>query len=367
MPSWQRLYLVGLSAIFLYWANDEYFKLHEFNRYWHIHYAVVGVIILLETLLVAWRAPPRSKIWFAYLLAGLGLTATGTIIIERLPTQIPTHICGDLGFLRFDPCLFTYRLEESFEFLGIWLALVAILGLLSNEVSAPAFRVSHALSLLPVAWLCLFLGPDFAQLYRQSMDLLYPSQMPVNRALWIVLTLWRQQDDEFQRQVIISSDQLQLTDTQIVSGELVFPAKSPATQTTPMAVFDNGIALDAVEMPAIAQPGDRLSITFSWSTEEPGSEDHAQFLHLGNVESGTWWIYDQEPLGTRLPTRLWYSGLADREVWQVPLPVDLVPGRYNVFTGLYRASDRERVPARGADESSFVDARVPLGFVTIEE
>ena len=73
-----------------------------------------------------------------------------------------------------------------------------------------------------------------------------------------------------------------------------------------------------------------------------------QFLHFGHEESGTWWVYDQQPLGPRLPTRLWYSGLADSEIWQVPLPADLAPGRYTVFTGLYRTRDQERVPASDA-------------------
>ena len=49
----------------------------------------------------------------------------------------------------------------------------------------------------------------------------------------------------------------------------------------------------------------------------------------------------------------WYSGLADSETWQVPLPADLAPGRYSVFTGLYRARDQERIPASDAKGSAF--------------
>ena len=68
----------------------------------------------------------------------------------------------------------------------------------------------------------------------------------------------------------------------------------------------------------------------------------------------------------RLPTRLWYSGLADSEIWAAPLPSDLASGEYAVFTGLYRMSDKERVPVKGRDGRLFVDARVPLGFLTLE-
>ena len=84
------------------------------------------------------------------------------------------------------------------------------------------------------------------------------------------------------------------------------------------------------------------------------------------VESGAWFVYDQEPLGSRLPTHLWYRGLADSETWQVPLPADLAPGQYRVFTGIYRTRDRQRVPATDANGTPFINARVPLGTLIIE-
>ena len=78
-------------------------------------------------------------------------------------------------------------------------------------------------------------------------------------------------------------------------------------------------------------------------------------------------VYDQQPLGPRLPTRLWYSGLADSETWRVPLPADVAPGRYAVYTGLYRANDKERLPAVGADGALFPDARIPLANLTFTD
>ena len=82
---------------------------------------------------------------------------------------------------------------------------------------------------------------------------------------------------------------------------------------------------------------------------------------------GTWWVYDQNPLGARLPTRLWYDGLADSETWQAPLT-----GRPRARTlpcispGLYRTRDLDRIPARDGDGDLFRDARVPLGTLTID-
>ena len=83
-------------------------------------------------------------------------------------------------------------------------------------------------------------------------------------------------------------------------------------------------------------------------------------------ESGEWWGYDQPPLGGRLPTRLWYSGLAESETWAVPAPEDLASGRYAVYTGLYRRRDLRRIPARDAAGHAWRDARVLLGHLRLE-
>ena len=167
-------------------------------------------------------------------------------------------------------------------------------------------------------------------------------------------------------QKVIASDHALLKETQVILGELVLPAVSAASPTAPLAAFDNGYALEAVDLPQRSLPGENLNIRFAWRSDVAGSEDLAQFLHFVHEEDGTWWGYDQQPLGARLPTRLWYEGLADSETWQVPLPADLAPGRYRVFTGLYRTRDLERIPARDGDGGHFVDARVPLGTLIIE-
>ena len=92
-----------------------------------------------------------------------------------------------------------------------------------------------------------------------------------------------------------------------------------------------------------------------------------QFLHLGHVESGALCrSMTSSPLGPRLPTRLWYSGMVDTQTWAVPLPADLESGGYAVFTGLYRQSDLERLPVENADGTPFIDAAAPLGSLKID-
>ena len=78
------------------------------------------------------------------------------------------------------------------------------------------------------------------------------------------------------------------------------------------------------------------------------------------------WGFDQQPLGPRLPTRLWYKGLADSETWHVPLPADLPRGSYSAYTGLYKSQDLQRLPATDADGASWPEGAVRLGKLAVE-
>ncbi|MDE2636077.1 MAG: hypothetical protein OXI30_06900 [Chloroflexota bacterium] len=211
-------------------------------------------------------------------------------------------------------------------------------------------------------------GPEYAPLFRQRMDLELDENSPTNRAFWIVLTIWRKKAGAFVRQAVLASDLPLLGERQVILDELVLPRERAASiaPAPTLAEFQNGFALEAVQLPERAQAGESLSIPISWRASERGLEDHAQFLHFGHEESGEWWTFDQAPLGDRLPTRLWYSGLADSEIWQVALPADLAAGRYAIFTGLYRMRDKERVIAWGADKKPYPDARIPLGNIVVK-
>ena len=446
--TWQRLYLVGIGLVFLFLAWDEHFTFHEHIANWRGYYAALGAAVVTATLAAAARSPRRAWIWHLCLLTGLAMSAMGSILFE---IDLNRQVCDSWGFLPINGCLQTYNYEESLEFLGIWLVLVALLGHFSDALPSRPSRVWRPLYALPALWVLLLVhdsfipdlelrllaqpasvqfesgvhlhgyhidgeraatlrlyvsakrrdyigkgysihlvdqtsgdsaasrnkhadrqvgllfAPGHAHVYRQWIELEIPPQTPVNRAFWIVLTLWHEQDGEYVRQKILASDLQLLDDTQAVLDELVIPAASTAAPPdVSLARFDNGFALDAVGLPERARPGETLAIPFSWRSDIDGQEDYTQFLHLGHQESGAWWGYDHQPLGPRLPTRLWYNGLIDRETWQVPLPSDLAPGQYNVFTGLYRQSDLERAPARDDDGMPFLDGRVPLGSLTIE-
>ena len=450
-PFWQRFVLVGIGLFFVFVGLEEFFSWKESTSYWSFNYIAIGLAVAIATVITAIRSPRHLLKWYICMLSGLSLIAMGALLLDSLDAN-----CGRIAFVRIDGCLYYSLIEEVSEFLGGWLTLVAMLGLLSDAMQNSRLRVWALLYLFPTSWVIMlliaspipslelmfstqpasvqfesgvhlrgyrigreqealfvqlfatarrqdlgefgsrtgysvhlvdkagggsvasrdqyadvrqdakFFGPDKVRLYRQLMPIEIPPKVPTNRVLWVVLSLWRQQERAFVKQKIIASNHRLLSDTQVILDELIIPALSASSPANALAQFDNGFALAAVDLPQRARSGENLIIPFSWQSDEDGREDLAQYLHLLHEESGEWFVYDQEPLGSRLPTRLWYRGLADTETWQVPLPADLEPGEYRVFTGLYRAGNQQRVPVTDMDGTPFVDARVPIGAITIE-
>ncbi len=444
---YQRLYMVGIGLVFLYLALDEYYAVHETIAYWERYFVLLGAALVTATVFVAMHSSRSNCIWHVCMLTGLATSASGAIVIDQYRSKA---ICWSWEFLRLDKCLEFYPFEESLEFVGIWIVLVAMLGQFSDMGRKPRTVVRRALYMLPLLWILLLLASSllaifelehlaqpasiqfesrihlfgyridnydrlsvlrlypsvrrkdyfnlgysvhfvdqesgnsvasrnqnadrriqelrfsgFKDAYRQQIEIPIPVQAPANRALWIVLTLWRKKQNGYTYLDITHSDHQLLTKNRVILGEIVLPKLSDASTTVPVAVFNNGFTLDAVAIPERARRGETMTIPFAWRSDVAADEDHIQFLHVGHAESGEWWIYDQQPLGARLPTRLWYSGLHDSEAWQVPLPADIVPGRYDIFTGLYRVRDQQRVPASDAAGNPYLDARVPLGNLMI--
>ena len=443
-----RWYFVAVGVVFVYLSIDEYFALHENIRNWGNYYTLLGASIAAATILVAVHTPRAARLWHILLLVGLATSATGAMVFDVNPIG-----CGYVLGLPIEGCLYSSYIEEGLEFIGVWLALVAILGLLCHSAPGLPRPARYVLYALPALWIFLLLlqslaprlevaltaertevliesgvrlrgihvdsdsdypvrarvyasakqadylglgyslhlvdqitgeslagqnewanrqhgvwlfGPNYSPVFGQHMEVRAGPATPTNRAHWIVLSLWRKRDDEFVRLRATSSDLPLLDDTQLILGESVFPAPSAPPKSPLLASFDNGFALQDVDMPKGANAGETLVITFAWRAHAASEVDAIQFLHLGHEETGEWFVYDQHPLGVRLPTRLWYSGLSDSETWRVPLPDDLALGRYAAFTGLYRVDDQERLPVSDAAGTPWLDNRVALGTIVID-
>ena len=315
-----------------------------FGTQWPIYYIALGTAVIAATLAVAARSPRHTWIWHICLLAGLAVSSAGAIGVEELRYE---EICRSLGLLSGRGCQ-AYQIEESLEFLGIWLTLIAVLGQFSDAAPRPRPLVRRILYLLPMFLFIHLLLPNsylqpvhleyqflaqplsveyesdvgllgyrtnreegaFAKasritryslfgktlqlpvgtntpgwaipsiwwirspvreaihrlrqldasasrrdqgrinlnvhgkrylwMYKQRIAVQFPAKTPTNRALWVVITTWREEDDAFVSQSkIISSDHQLLGDTQVVLGELVLPAEPARSTTVPFAEFDN--------------------------------------------------------------------------------------------------------------------------------
>ena len=190
--------------------------------------------------------------------------------------------------------------------------------------------------------------------------------LPPNRAIWAVLSLWYEDENhEFHNFNISESDQPLLSDREVILTEFVRRKESVPSTFPAIASFDNGFDLRQVDFPNIARIGETIVVGVTWSSANDSSVDTVQFLHFHHETSDTIWNHDQPPLGARLPTRLWYAGLQDQETWRITIPDGITPGRYQLYTGLYRSSDTERIAAYDESGNEFQDAIIPLGTIEI--
>ena len=202
----------------------------------------------------------------------------------------------------------------------------------------------------------------------EELELALPATAPTNRAWWLTLSFWRWDGLQALYPLPVSAgDQTLLGDSHIVLDEFLLPrVAASADPGAARGRFANGFVLQQVDLPAQARAGSEVEVTFNWRADSAGSEDWIQFLHFVHEESGALWNIDRQPLGPRLPTRLWYAGMRASETWRFPLPADLQPGRHAVYSGLYRLADMQRLDLTLADGTQPADAGIPLGSLLIE-
>ncbi len=147
---WHSLYLAVVGLVFFYLALDEYYALHERMDTWKRYYAAVGALLSLMAIALALRTPRRHKLWYFCFPAGLAIAGAAATLLEFFPGG-----CGELGAWRLEGCLRISLWEEAAEFLGIWLALLAMLGIFTGAMPAPKPRIRQLPFVLLGVWLLL--------------------------------------------------------------------------------------------------------------------------------------------------------------------------------------------------------------------
>jgi hypothetical protein len=146
------------------------------------------------------------------------------------------------------------------------------------------------------------------------------------------------------------------------------------TQPTTLikATLGDSIQLVGYTLPISTQsvhakrPGNasKLYLTLFWHPLHPLTTDYTVFLHLRNAEGATVAQVDSLSLDGIYPTSRWQPGETVIDPFTLSLPADLPPGRYTLWTGMYRLETLERLPV--ANDTSGENA-VLLGEVNFND
>lgn len=108
------------------------------------------------------------------------------------------------------------------------------------------------------------------------------------------------------------------------------------TLTDIEATYEGTIHLDSVSiLDEEAVSGQVVRIAYLWTTEKPIEDNFAVFTHIFDSNGNPVALYDSQPGRGLFPTSSWESGELIIDRFAIPLPADLVPGTYTVWTGLY--------------------------------
>ena len=133
-------------------------------------------------------------------------------------------------------------------------------------------------------------------------------------------------------------------------------AVSPAvvSPTPASAVFGDAIRLQSYTVnPARPRAGSCLALTLDWQAQSRVESDYTVFVHLVGPDGRPVAQQDGMPVGGFAPTSGWPAGVAISDRHGLILPMDLAPGRYEVWVGLYDGERQDRLAVRstGASES----------------
>ncbi|WP_374689578.1 hypothetical protein [Promineifilum sp.] len=126
------------------------------------------------------------------------------------------------------------------------------------------------------------------------------------------------------------------------------PAPPPAVQPTagPLAVWQNGIILHEVRLPAAAAPGETVTVELIWGAERSIGVPYTVFVHVLDASGQLVAQTDGLPRGGAWLTTCWQPGHTFADAHAVSLPADLPPGEYTLDAGLYWLPTGERALLR---------------------
>ena len=122
-PRWQRGYWALLSLGLYILGQDEFGVLHDRFPILEDYYLIGGALLAASSVFVWWRLEARQRHYLYLLMAGLGISVAGAEVLDKTPKLCEEYVqIFSLDCIRFHP------LEETFEKLGAFFVVIALLG-----------------------------------------------------------------------------------------------------------------------------------------------------------------------------------------------------------------------------------------------
>ena len=117
------------------------------------------------------------------------------------------------------------------------------------------------------------------------------------------------------------------------------------------AEFGDQLALVgwSVHTPSELAPGETISLTVVWQTQQALEKDYTAFAHLVDEAGQGWAGDDHAPHGGLYPTSAWGAGEMVRDTFSLTLPADSPPGLYHIQAGWYDPATGQRLPVGEGD------------------
>jgi hypothetical protein len=199
---------------------------------------------------------------------------------------------------------------------------------------------------------------------RQTVRLRFPEDLPVPASYPLMVRLSSEDAGEIDiahtDRRLIAPDTLILADIPALSSGSDHPPSVAATFR-----LEDDVTLLGYTLPTESHPGETLLLTFNWRTEQPTGRHFIQFLHIFDSEGEALVTHDQEPFGGVFPSTDWPPGVEMTDEWALPLPDDLPPGDYGVYTGLYEWPSLVRLAVADDSGNPVENNAIYLGTITI--
>jgi hypothetical protein len=134
--------------------------------------------------------------------------------------------------------------------------------------------------------------------------------------------------------------------------------------------FANQIQLRGYELARVVKPGDTLPVTLYWQSLAPITESYRVFVHLVGQDNRIAGGVDVVPARGAFPTVYWKPGDAFRNVVNIPIVSDAIPGKYSVEVGWYPIGKvGDRLQTTDGDDRAIITSvkvapREPLVFTS---